>query len=57
MINACYFITFSKDPDKIHSQYQYILVIDDNTSIKDIADVLVQTLVYRFIVFLYEVRL
>ena len=50
------FYHFSKDPEKIHSQYQYILVIDDNTSIKDIADVLIQTLVYRFIVFLYEVQ-
>ena len=50
------FYHFSKDPEKIHSQYQYILVIDDNTSIKDIADVLIQTLVYRFTVFLYEVQ-
>ena len=45
----------SKDPDKLNSQFQYILVIDENTSIKDIEDVLIQALVYRFIVFLYEV--
>jgi hypothetical protein len=45
----------SKDPDKLNSQFQYILVIDDNTSLKDIEDVLVQALIYRFIVFLYEV--
>ena len=45
----------SKDPDKLNSQFQYILVIDENTSIKDIEDVLIQALVYRFFVFLYEV--
>ena len=45
----------SKDPDKLNSQFQYILVIDENTSIKDLEDVLIQALVYRFIVFLYEV--
>ncbi|XP_028406065.1 protein FAM8A1-like [Dendronephthya gigantea] len=48
------FLLYYKDPDKLNTQFQYILVIDDNTSIKDLEDVLFQALIYRFIVFLYE---
>lgn len=37
------------------SQLQYSLIIDENTSIADLEQLLVQALVYRFMVFVYEV--
>lgn len=38
-----------------YTQLQYTLITDDNTSLKDIEELLIQALVYRFIVFAFEV--
>lgn len=38
-----------------YTQLQYTLITDDNASLKDIEELLIQALVYRLIVFAYEV--
>lgn len=48
------FVFHSNDTEK-YSQLQYSLIVDENTSLKDLEELLIQALVYRFMVFAYEV--
>ena len=49
-------VTFhSKDPDLLNNQFQHILIIDENATIKDLEDVIIQAVIYRLLVFVYEV--
>ena len=47
---------FSDDLER-YNQLQYTLVTDENVSLKDIEELLMQALVYRLIVFAYEVNI
>ncbi|XP_031566931.1 protein FAM8A1-like [Actinia tenebrosa] len=47
------FSIFYNDIEK-YSQLQYSLIVDENTSLKDLEELLIQALVYRFMVFAYE---
>ena len=38
-----------------YNQLQYTLIIDENTTINDLEEIIVQGLAYRFLVFAYEV--
>ena len=48
------FFFHSNDTEK-YTQLQYSLIVDENTSLKDLEELLIQALVYRFMVFAYEV--
>ena len=49
-------VFFSDDLER-YNQLQYTLVTDENVSLKDIEELLMQALVYRLIVFAYEVNI
>ena len=46
--------TLSNNMDQ-YNQLQYNLIIDENTTINDLEEIIVQGLAYRFLVFAYEV--
>ena len=52
-MSACF---FSDDLER-YSQLQYTLITDENTRLEDIEELLMQALVYRLIVFAYEVNI
>lgn len=47
----------SSDDLERYSQLQYTLITDENATLKDIEELLMQALVYRLIVFAYEVSI
>ncbi|KAK3738853.1 hypothetical protein QZH41_015057 [Actinostola sp. cb2023] len=47
------FTIFYNSMDR-YTQLQYSLIIDENTNLKDLEEILIQALVYRFMVFAYE---
>lgn len=50
-------LVFLSDDLERYNQLQYTLVTDENVSLKDIEELLMQALVYRLIVFAYEVNI
>ena len=48
---------FSSDDLERYNQLQYTLITDENASLNDIEELLMQALVYRLIVFAYEVNI
>lgn len=55
-VYALFLFIFSNSVDR-YTQLQYALIIDENTNLKDIEELLIQALVYRFMVFAYEVTM
>ena len=56
VVNIGDFLFCSDDLER-YSQLQYMLLTDDTASLKVIEELLIQALVYRLMVFAYEVKI